>query len=166
MCAAPSETEAPPTAFESRTRTLLPPMLVRTIIRTVWLSIPARVGGIGKRRPGFPGAGAGGCGVGMTPTAGRPDAPRAPARPVTALCCAVPHVATQCFAGAAAATPQAKSARAMILGDMILLSGALFVWQRLEQREDGALRVRQHRHAADVFHRHRPRIDLCAELLR
>src|SRR6185312_16898555 len=125
MCAAPNETGAAPTAFDKRTRTRLPPMLLRTIILTVWLSMPASVGGIGKRRPGLPGAGAGGCGVGMMPTVGRPDAPRAPARPVTALCCAVPHVATQCFAGAAAATPQAKSARAMILGDMILLSGAL-----------------------------------------
>src|ERR1017187_8357381 len=39
-CAVPTLTGAPPNAFDRRTRRRRPPMLVRTIMRTVWLLNP------------------------------------------------------------------------------------------------------------------------------
>ncbi len=121
MWAVPTETDAPPTALESLTRTRLPPRLLRTIIRTVWLLIPASVGGIGKRRAGVPGGGGGGGGgPGTMPVTGpEADAPRPPAAPpVTASCCAVAHVATQCSAVAAPARVHDRKNNAMFFTDM------------------------------------------------
>src|SRR3954462_12479152 len=93
--AAPIVTAAPENAFEKRTRTRRPPMLARTIIRTVWLLSDGRIGGMGKRRPGNAGAadgtaGAAAAGAGLP----RPGSPT----PRTSACPA-PHVATQCPPG-------------------------------------------------------------------
>ena len=52
IAAEPIVTAVPEKAFERRTRTCRPPTDVRTIIRTVWLLIDGRFGGIGNRRPG------------------------------------------------------------------------------------------------------------------
>src|SRR5215213_3098508 len=56
-CAAPSRTDLPPIALNNRIRSWSPPILVRAIMRTVWLFNPAIRGGIPKRRAGTPGAG-------------------------------------------------------------------------------------------------------------
>ncbi len=85
MCAAPTISGVAPKAFESSTRTLLPPMLARAIMRTVWL-LNALGGGAG--RAGAPGTGAAAWGGGAGATRG--------------CCCAETHVATQCGPGACA----------------------------------------------------------------
>src|SRR4051812_25592199 len=113
--AAPTSTAADPNAFDSFTRTRRPPMLVRRIIRTVWLVSDVTVNGVAPRPPtgvctAGDGAGGGVCagvaavdgigvavleGVGVGGVAAGP-APRAPAGGVVRInCWAVPHVGTQ-----------------------------------------------------------------------
>ena len=87
MWAAPMLTAGAPSAFERRMRTLEPPMLVRAIMRTVWLWRAARGAGMPKRRPEVPGGfgGAGAEGGGAAPGRGG----------VRYRVCDVAHVATQ-----------------------------------------------------------------------
>ena len=102
IAAEPIVTALAENAFERRNRTCRPPTDVRTIIRTVWLLIDGRFGGIGNRRPGncVTGAG-GGAGVDAAAEGGVSARPRPAPSPVPRTSvCEVAQVATQCSAAA------------------------------------------------------------------